>query len=135
MRKHKEVEDFTLELLSKEAQPVTITDCHASNPCELEIDLTAKSNSLIIEGMYGQDWKEPNSLRDLPYIVSLSLVLGILVGIKVSQGKDCVEIKQERYVMKILKEAGMEDFNQTLCLMEPGLKLSKTKDESEVEAT
>ncbi|GKB14203.1 hypothetical protein Tco_0848126 [Tanacetum coccineum] len=56
--KHKEVEDFTLELLSKEAQPVTITDCHAGNPCELEIDLTAKSNSPIIEGMYGQDWKE-----------------------------------------------------------------------------
>nr|GEZ30798.1 hypothetical protein [Tanacetum cinerariifolium] len=26
-------------------------------------------------------------------------------GIKVSQGKDCLEIKQERYVMKILKEA------------------------------
>ncbi|GJW23860.1 hypothetical protein Tco_0037671, partial [Tanacetum coccineum] len=58
MRKHKEVEDFTLELLSKEAQPVTITNSHASNPCELEIDLTAKSNSPIIEGMYGQDWKE-----------------------------------------------------------------------------
>ncbi|GKD08474.1 hypothetical protein Tco_1188159 [Tanacetum coccineum] len=42
----------------KEAQPVTITDCHTSNPCELEIDLTAKSSSPIIEGMYGQDWKE-----------------------------------------------------------------------------
>ncbi|GJX04884.1 hypothetical protein Tco_0190800 [Tanacetum coccineum] len=56
-------------------------------------------------------------------------------GIKVSQGKDCVEIKQERYAMKILKEAGMEDFNQTLCPMEPGIKLSKTKDEPEVEAT
>ncbi|GJW75106.1 integrase, catalytic region, zinc finger, CCHC-type containing protein, partial [Tanacetum coccineum] len=58
MRKHKEVEDFTLELLSKEAQPVTITDCHAGNPCELEIDLTAKSNSPIIEGMYGLEASE-----------------------------------------------------------------------------
>ncbi|GJV44706.1 hypothetical protein Tco_1429242 [Tanacetum coccineum] len=49
---------YTLEVLTKEAQPVTITDCHAGNPCELEIDLTAKSSSPIIEGMYGQDWKE-----------------------------------------------------------------------------
>ncbi|GJV19420.1 hypothetical protein Tco_1368440 [Tanacetum coccineum] len=49
---------YTLGVLTKEAQPVTITDCHAGNPCELEIDLTAKSSSPIIEGMYGQDWKE-----------------------------------------------------------------------------
>ncbi|GKB70525.1 putative ribonuclease H-like domain-containing protein [Tanacetum coccineum] len=46
---------YTLEVLTKEAQHVTITDCHAGNPCELEIDLTAKSSSPIIEGMYGQD--------------------------------------------------------------------------------
>nr|GEW87358.1 zinc finger, CCHC-type [Tanacetum cinerariifolium] len=31
------------------------------------------------------------------------------LGIEVSQGKDCVEIKQERYARKILKEGGMED--------------------------
>ncbi|GKE59690.1 hypothetical protein Tco_1498875 [Tanacetum coccineum] len=49
---------YTLEVLTKEAQPVTIMDCHAGNPCELEIDLMAKSSSPIIEGMYGQDWKE-----------------------------------------------------------------------------
>nr|GEW74221.1 hypothetical protein [Tanacetum cinerariifolium] len=57
------------------------------------------------------------------------------LGIEVSQGKDCVEIKQERYAMKILKEAGMEDCNPALCPMEPGLKLSKAKDEPEVEVT
>ncbi|GJR19898.1 uncharacterized mitochondrial protein-like protein [Tanacetum coccineum] len=57
------------------------------------------------------------------------------LGIEVSQGKDYVEIKQERYAMKILKEAGMEDCNATLCPMEPGLKLSKAEDEPEVEAT
>ncbi|GJR33624.1 uncharacterized mitochondrial protein-like protein [Tanacetum coccineum] len=53
----------------------------------------------------------------------------------VSQGKDCVEIKQEGYVKKILKEAGMEDCNLSLCPTEPGLKLSKAEDEPEVEAT
>ncbi|GJR50148.1 uncharacterized mitochondrial protein-like protein [Tanacetum coccineum] len=57
------------------------------------------------------------------------------LGIEVSQGNDCVEIKQERYAMKILKEARMEDCNPALCPMEPGLKLSKAEDEPEVEAT
>nr|GEX91057.1 hypothetical protein [Tanacetum cinerariifolium] len=57
------------------------------------------------------------------------------LGIKVSQEKDCVNIKQERYAMKILKEAGMEDCNATLCPMEPGLKVPKAEDEQEVEAT
>ncbi|GJV22479.1 uncharacterized mitochondrial protein-like protein [Tanacetum coccineum] len=57
------------------------------------------------------------------------------LGIEVSQGKDFVEIKQERYARKILKEAGMEDCNATLCPMEPRLKLSKAEDEPEVEAT
>nr|GEV10587.1 hypothetical protein [Tanacetum cinerariifolium] len=57
------------------------------------------------------------------------------LGIEVSQGKDCVEIKQERYAMKILKEAGMKDCNPALCPMEPGLKLSKEEDEPEVKAT
>ncbi|GKD94569.1 uncharacterized mitochondrial protein-like protein, partial [Tanacetum coccineum] len=60
---------------------------------------------------------------------------GEVISIEVSQGKDYVEIKQERYAMKILKEAGMEDCNATLCPMEPGLKLSKDEDEPEVEAT
>ncbi|GJU68363.1 uncharacterized mitochondrial protein-like protein [Tanacetum coccineum] len=57
------------------------------------------------------------------------------LGIEVSQGKDCVEIKQKRYAMKILKEACMEECNPALCPMEPGLKLSKAEDEPEVEAT
>ncbi|GJQ90738.1 uncharacterized mitochondrial protein-like protein [Tanacetum coccineum] len=57
------------------------------------------------------------------------------LGIEVSQGKDFVEIKQERYAMKNLKEAGMEDCITTLRPMEPRLKLSKAEDEPEVEAT
>ncbi|GJY64333.1 putative pol polyprotein [Tanacetum coccineum] len=57
------------------------------------------------------------------------------LGIEVSQGKYCVEIKQERYARKILKEADMEDCNATSYLMEKDLKLSKAEDEPEVEAT
>ncbi|GJW53152.1 uncharacterized mitochondrial protein-like protein [Tanacetum coccineum] len=57
------------------------------------------------------------------------------LGIEVSQGKDCMEIKQERYASKILKEAGMEDYNATLYLMVKDLKLSIAEDEPEVKAT
>nr|GEZ20195.1 uncharacterized mitochondrial protein AtMg00810-like [Tanacetum cinerariifolium] len=57
------------------------------------------------------------------------------LGIEVSQRKDRVEIKQERYAIKILKEAGMENCNATLYPMEKDLKLSKAEDEPEVEAT
>ncbi|GKE39023.1 uncharacterized mitochondrial protein-like protein [Tanacetum coccineum] len=57
------------------------------------------------------------------------------LGIEVSQGKDCMEIKQERYARKIMKEAGIEDCNATLYLVEKDLKLSKAKDEPKVEAT
>nr|GEV64273.1 hypothetical protein [Tanacetum cinerariifolium]GEW83540.1 hypothetical protein [Tanacetum cinerariifolium]GEW83542.1 hypothetical protein [Tanacetum cinerariifolium] len=57
------------------------------------------------------------------------------LGIEVSQGKDFVEIKQERYARKILKQVGMEDCNATLYPMEPGLKLSKADDEPEAKAT
>nr|GFB49104.1 zinc finger, CCHC-type [Tanacetum cinerariifolium] len=41
------------------------------------------------------------------------------VGIKVSQEKDRVKIKQERYARKILKEARMKDCIATLCPIEP----------------
>ncbi|GJS40533.1 hypothetical protein Tco_0565576 [Tanacetum coccineum] len=43
---------------SEEAHPVTITDCHASNPCELRCDLTAKISLPMIKGMKGRiDWE------------------------------------------------------------------------------
>ncbi|GJV31631.1 pol polyprotein [Tanacetum coccineum] len=57
------------------------------------------------------------------------------LGIEVSQEKDCVKIKQERYAMKILKDAGTEDCNATLYPMDKDLMFSKAKDELEVEAT
>nr|GEV10751.1 uncharacterized mitochondrial protein AtMg00810-like [Tanacetum cinerariifolium] len=56
-------------------------------------------------------------------------------GIEASQGNDCMEIKQERYARKILKEAGIKDCNATLYPMEKDLKLSKDKDELKVKAT
>ncbi|GJZ67225.1 uncharacterized mitochondrial protein-like protein [Tanacetum coccineum] len=56
-------------------------------------------------------------------LIAARLLLTYYLGIKVSQGKDCVEIKQERYARKILKEAGMEDCNATSYPIEKELKL------------
>ncbi|GJR83233.1 hypothetical protein Tco_0154018 [Tanacetum coccineum] len=47
---------LTLNLLSEKAQGVTITDCHAGNPCVHICDPTAKANDPIIEGMDSRDW-------------------------------------------------------------------------------
>ncbi|GKA37970.1 reverse transcriptase domain-containing protein [Tanacetum coccineum] len=44
---------FVLYTLTEVTQRCHIMDCHAGNPCEIDIDLTAKSDSPIIEGMYG----------------------------------------------------------------------------------
>ncbi|GJX94286.1 hypothetical protein Tco_0348872, partial [Tanacetum coccineum] len=49
---------IALDLLSEKAQGVTITDCHAGNPCVHICDPTAKANDPIIEGMDGRDCQE-----------------------------------------------------------------------------
>ncbi|GKB16735.1 reverse transcriptase domain-containing protein [Tanacetum coccineum] len=43
------------KLCLKETQGVSITDCHAGNPCELPSDLTANNDLPIIEELYGHD--------------------------------------------------------------------------------
>ncbi|GJU48081.1 hypothetical protein Tco_1217636 [Tanacetum coccineum] len=46
---------FYTKLCLKETQGVSITDCHAGNPCELPSDLTANNDLPIIEGLYRVD--------------------------------------------------------------------------------
>ncbi|GKD31312.1 hypothetical protein Tco_1242090, partial [Tanacetum coccineum] len=55
MEKEKHIRKLkiALDLLSKKAQGVTITDCHAGNPCVHICDPTAKANDPIIEGIQG----------------------------------------------------------------------------------
>ncbi|GJX67739.1 reverse transcriptase domain-containing protein [Tanacetum coccineum] len=43
------------KLCLKETQGVSITDCHAGNPCELPSNLTAYNDLPIIEELYGHD--------------------------------------------------------------------------------
>ncbi|GJS62157.1 uncharacterized mitochondrial protein-like protein [Tanacetum coccineum] len=103
------------------------------------------NGELIIVAVYGDDLFVTGASLDLINEFKRRMVfqfemldivkLTYYIGIEVSQGNDCVEIKQERYAMKILKEACMEECNPDLCTMEPGLKLSNAEDEPEVEAT
>ncbi|GKD31146.1 hypothetical protein Tco_1241924 [Tanacetum coccineum] len=46
---------FTLEVLTKEAQPVTITDCHVGNPCEQRSDPTTLRKHPLIKEMKDRD--------------------------------------------------------------------------------
>nr|GEX49393.1 uncharacterized mitochondrial protein AtMg00810-like [Tanacetum cinerariifolium] len=111
----------------------------------LNIKTKVSNREFIIIAVYGDDIFVTGTSLDLvnkfkkrmacQFEMSDLGELTYYLGIEVSQGKDCVEIKEERYAMKILKEAGMEDCNPALCPMEPGLKLSKAEDEPEVEAT
>ncbi|GKE47375.1 hypothetical protein Tco_1478633 [Tanacetum coccineum] len=43
------------QLCPKETQGVSITDCHAGNPCELPSDLTANNELPMIGRLYGLD--------------------------------------------------------------------------------
>lgn len=54
--------------------------------------------------------------------------LGLLtyyLGIEVKQTKEGIEIKQEGYAKKILKQTSLLECNPTKCRIDPGLKLSK----------
>ncbi|GKA02190.1 hypothetical protein Tco_0674855 [Tanacetum coccineum] len=47
--------DFTLLTLTKKEQGVSITDCHAGNPCEISCDLMDENDLPMIGRLYGQD--------------------------------------------------------------------------------
>ncbi|XP_076937758.1 uncharacterized protein LOC143605583 [Bidens hawaiensis] len=55
--------------------------------------------------------------------------------IEVSQSETGIEIKQETYAKKILKETNMEIYNPTKCPLEPSTKLSKDEKGKPVDAT
>nr|GEX16684.1 hypothetical protein [Tanacetum cinerariifolium] len=92
----------------------------------IEDDLFVTGTSLVLINEFKNRMASQSEMSDLGELT-------YYLGIEVSQGKHCIEIKQERYVIKILIEARMEDCNPFLCPMEPGLKLSKA--DPEVEAT
>ncbi|GKD34248.1 hypothetical protein Tco_1249757, partial [Tanacetum coccineum] len=50
--------DFTLLTLTKKEQGISITDCHARNPCEISSDLTDENDLPMIGRLYGYDQEE-----------------------------------------------------------------------------
>ncbi|GKE17750.1 uncharacterized mitochondrial protein-like protein, partial [Tanacetum coccineum] len=113
-------ENGTNHVIDKEANPHSnlVTD-HETSP-ESEEDHSRRT-SLDCINEFKRRMESQFKMSDLGELT-------YYLGIEVSQGKDCVEIKQERYARKILKEAGMEYCNATSYPMEKDLKL-------EVEAT
>ncbi|KAG7582890.1 Reverse transcriptase RNA-dependent DNA polymerase [Arabidopsis suecica] len=57
------------------------------------------------------------------------------LGIEVHQGEDGIDIKQEGYASRILREASLESCNPTLIPMMFGLQVSKAQEEAEIDAT
>lgn len=57
------------------------------------------------------------------------------LGIEVCQTSEGITLKQSRYAQKILEEVGMADCNLVHTPMETGLKLSKSTEEKDIEAT
>ncbi|GKC25900.1 hypothetical protein Tco_1028050, partial [Tanacetum coccineum] len=58
VKKAQGMKQFILILLSEEAQGVSITDCHAGNPCEISSDLTDENDLPMIGRLYGYDQEE-----------------------------------------------------------------------------
>ncbi|GKB42972.1 ribonuclease H-like domain, reverse transcriptase, RNA-dependent DNA polymerase [Tanacetum coccineum] len=62
-------------------------------------------------------------------------LLAYYLGIEVTQTEGDISIRQSAYAIKILKEAGMIDFNETLIPMDPGTRLTKITEGTMVNST
>ncbi|XP_013715022.2 uncharacterized mitochondrial protein AtMg00810-like [Brassica napus] len=61
--------------------------------------------------------------------------LSYYLGIKVCQDEGIITLNQQRYALKILEESGMKNCNMSHTPMENGLKLAKSIEEEDVDAT
>ena len=91
-------------------------------------DLFVTGNSLKLIMKFKEGMAKKFDMSDLGKLT-------YYLGIEVKQSSNGIEIKQEAYTSRILKEARMQDCNSTQIPMEFGLKLSKALDEAEIDAT
>lgn len=91
-----------------------------------DLFITGNSLDVISEFKRGMSSKfEMSDLGKLTYYL----------GIEVHQGDDGIELRQEAYAKKVLKEVGLDTCNPTKIPMEFGLKVSKAEKEEEIDAT
>ncbi|XP_024965757.1 uncharacterized protein LOC112505954 [Cynara cardunculus var. scolymus] len=115
--------------------------------CALEQAVYTRANktSTLLIGVYvddlivtGSSKKEIETFKDQMKKKFEMSDLGLLVyylGIEVIQKGGEISIKQTSYANKIFSDTGMLDCIEAKIPMEPGLKLTKVKDERSVDAT
>ena len=91
-------------------------------------DLFVTGNTLKVISEFKKEMSSKFEMTDLGKLT-------YYLGIEVHQTEEGIEVKQEGYALKILKEAGLESCNHTQVPMEFGLKVSKAQDEAEIDPT
>ncbi|XP_013624805.1 PREDICTED: uncharacterized mitochondrial protein AtMg00810-like [Brassica oleracea var. oleracea] len=91
-------------------------------------DLFVTGTSLNVIKQFKEDMSRRFEMSDLE-------MLTYYLGIEVTQGADGIHFKQEGYAQGILVKTKMESCNYTHVLMHTSLKVSKAKEEPEIDAT
>ncbi|KAD3337417.1 hypothetical protein E3N88_32937 [Mikania micrantha] len=114
-------------------------------PQEHSVYMKKDGTNLLLVGVYVDDLVVTGSNMSIIVEFKRQMMrqfemsdLGLLnyyLGIEVQQGDSGIVVKQERYARRILREFGMGECNPAKCPMEPGVKLSKDEDDTQVDAT
>ncbi|GJT41838.1 ribonuclease H-like domain, reverse transcriptase, RNA-dependent DNA polymerase [Tanacetum coccineum] len=91
--------------------------------------------NLIITGTPNKEIKKFKAQMEEKFEMCDLGLLAYYLRIKVTQTVGDISIKQSAYAIKILKEAGMIDWNETLIPMDPGIRLTKITEGTMVNST
>ncbi|GJZ99829.1 ribonuclease H-like domain, reverse transcriptase, RNA-dependent DNA polymerase [Tanacetum coccineum] len=92
-------------------------------------------NDLIITGTPKEEIDNFKAQMEEKFEMSDLGLLAYYLGIEVTQTNGDISIKQSAYASKILKEAGMIDYNETLIPIDPGTRLTKIIEGTMVNST
>nr|GEW88632.1 ribonuclease H-like domain, reverse transcriptase, RNA-dependent DNA polymerase [Tanacetum cinerariifolium] len=92
-------------------------------------------DDLIITGTPKKEIDKFKAQMEEKFAMSDLGLLAYYLGIEVTQTIGDISIKQSAYASKILKEARMIDYNETLIPMDPGIRLTKNTEGTMVNST
>ncbi|GJW01047.1 ribonuclease H-like domain, reverse transcriptase, RNA-dependent DNA polymerase [Tanacetum coccineum] len=92
-------------------------------------------DDLIITGTPKKEIDKFKAQMEEKFEMSDLGLLAYYLGIEVTQTEGDISIRQSAYAIKILKEAGMIDCNETLIPMDPGTRLTKITEGTMVNST